>query len=144
VNQTGQRIIVASWIGTAIFVVAATIATIDVDLVVVLVVVSLVLFAIGTAIFLTAYAKAIARSRYEAIGMGGLFFLAGSAPRRVQVSLLASCGVEVVVALVAASVRIYTPVAFGLLVPMYGLGLVGLWGATHGEFPPRETSPRVG
>jgi hypothetical protein len=140
----GTRIERASWIGTGLFIVAAVIGTIDLDLVIVTVVVSLVLFAVGTAVFLTAYAKAIGRSRYEAIGMGGLFFLAGSAPRRVQVSLLGSFGVEVVVALVAASVRIYTPVAFGLLVPMYGLGLVGLWGATYGRFPPREPPPPVG
>ena len=89
---------------------------------VVTVIISLVLFALGTAVFFVAYAKAVARSRYEAIGMGGLFFLAGTAPRRVQVLLLGSLGVEIVVGFVAASVRIYTPVAFGLLVPMYGLG----------------------
>ena len=106
---------------------AALIGTIDLDLAVVTVVVSLALFAVGTAAFFVAYVKAIARSRYEAIGMGGLFFLAGTAPRRVQVLLLGSLAVQTVVALVAASVRIYTPMAFGLLVPMYGLGLAGLW-----------------
>ena len=140
----GTRIERASWIGTALYVVAAVIGTVDLDLVIVTVVVSLVLFAIGTAVFLTAYVKAIGRSRYEAIGMGGLFFLAGSAPRRVQVSLLGSFAVEVAVALLTSSVRIYTPVAFGLLVPMYGIGLVGLWGATYGRFPPREPQPPVG
>jgi hypothetical protein len=109
-----------------------------------LVVVSLVLFVVGTGAFLVGYAKAIGRSRYEAIGMGGLFFLAGSAPRRVQVLLLGSSAVEVVVSLVTATVRIYTPVAFGLLTPMFGLGLAGLWGATYGEFSPREPAPNVG
>jgi hypothetical protein len=31
---------------------------------------------------------------------------------------------------------------FGVLVPMYPLGLVGLWGARHGVYPPRKTMPR--
>jgi hypothetical protein len=139
----GQRILWASLIGTAIFVVATAIGTIVLDAAVITVVVSLLLFAVGMAVFFVAYVKAIGRSRYEAIGMGGLFFLAGTAPRRAQVLLLGSLGVEVVVGLVAASVRIYTPVAFALLVPMYGLGLAGLWGANYGTFPPRETPAGV-
>lgn len=139
----GASIVRATWIGTIVFVVALGIGVIDLDLVAVTVVVSLVLFSIGTAAFLAGYLKAIGRSRYEAIGMGGLFFLVGSAPRHVQVLMMSAFGVQVVVGLVAASIRIYTPVAFGLLVPMYGLGLAGLWGATHGEFPPRPPSPTV-
>jgi hypothetical protein len=58
----------------------------------------------------------------------------------VQVLLLSSFAVQVVFGLIAASIRIYTPVAFGLLVPMYGLGLAGLWGATYGTFPEREVT----
>jgi hypothetical protein len=140
----GRRIIWASLIGTAVFIVATTIGTVAVDAVVVTVITSLVLFALGVAVFFVAYAKAVGRSRYEAIGMGGLFFLAGSTPRRVQVLLLGSLAVEVVVGFVAASVRIYTPVAFAVLVPMYGLGLAGLWSATYGTFPPREAEARPG
>jgi len=142
-TRAGSRIVSASTIGTVVFLVATAIGTADLDAVVVLVIVSLVLFAIGTAAFLVAYVKAIGRSRYEAIGMGGLFFLAGTAPRRVQVLLLGALAVQVVVGLVAASVRIYTPVAFALLVPMYGLGLAGLWGATYGTFPPRQPEAGV-
>ena len=140
----GRRIVWASLVGTAVFIVATVIGTVAIDAVVVTVITSLVLFALGMAVFLVAYAKAVSRSRYEAIGMGGLFFLAGAAPRRVQVLLLGSLGVEIVVGLVAASVRIYTPVAFALLVPMYGLGLAGLWGATYGSFPPRDAEARPG
>jgi hypothetical protein len=118
--------------------VAALISTIWLDAVIVVVIVSLVLFALGTVAFLAAYARAIGRSRYEAIGMGGLFFLAGSAPRSVRVQLMASFVIQIAVAFLSASLRIYTPVAFGLLVPMYGLGLMGLWGARHGTFEPRD------
>jgi hypothetical protein len=28
--------------------------------------------------------------------------------------------------------------AFGFLVPMFGLGMSGLWGARYGTFEPRE------
>lgn len=136
----GTLIVNASLAGTGVFVVAAALGTISLDLAIVTVVVSLVLFALGTVAFLSAYFTAIGRSRYEAIGMGGLFFLAGSAPRRIQLLLLGSFGIQVVVAFVAASIRIYTPVAFGLLVPMYGLGLAGLWGARFGTFPERSTA----
>jgi len=45
--------------------------------------------------------------------------------------------VEVVAAIVSASIRPFTPMAFGFLVPVYGLGLCGLWGARYGTFAPR-------
>lgn len=138
-DHRGRGTLRASWLGTGAFAVAAVAAVVSEAAVAPLVVLSLVLFVVGIGAFLAAYLRAIARSRYEAIGMGGLFFLAGSAPPAVRRSLLLSLAVEVVVALVAASIRIYTPVAFGLLVPMYGLGLAGWWGATHGTFPPRAT-----
>ncbi len=135
----GAALVTASWAGTALYAVAALVSTIWLDAVIVVVIVSLVLFAIGTVAFLAAYLRAIGRSRYEAIGMGGLFFLAGgAAPASVQRQLIASLAIEVVIAFVTASVRIYTPVAFGLLVPMYGLGLMGLWGARYGTFQPRS------
>ena len=102
-----------------------------------LVVVSLVALAIGIVCFLWAYAIAIGRSRVDAIGMGGLFFLSGSAPRSVQKVFLVCLAVQVVVTIVAAAVRPFTPVAFAVLAPMFGLGLNGLWAARHGAFPPR-------
>lgn len=141
----GRWIIQASWAGTAVFTVAAVIGTVWLSAAIVTVVVSLVLFALGTVAFVAAYARAVTRSRYDNIGMGGLFFLAGrTAPARVQALLLGSLGVQTVVAFTAASIRIYTALAFGILVPMFGLGLAGLWGALHGRFAPRppETPAR--
>ncbi len=99
--------------------------------------VSLVLFFAGIGLFLWAYAVAVNRSRTDLIGLGGLFFLVGSAPRGVQRSLLGSFAVEIVVALVTAAVHPFTPLAFGVLAPMYGLALCGLWAAKWGTFPPR-------
>jgi hypothetical protein len=144
-SPPGQAIVRASWAGTAVYALAALVGTIWLDAVIVVVVVSLVLFAAGTVAFLAAYLRAIGRSRYEAIGMGGLFFLAGGvAPSSVQHQMLASFALQVTIGFVTASVRIYTPVAFGLLVPMYGLGLMGLWGARHGEFSPRDEAESTG
>jgi hypothetical protein len=137
----GRSIVRASWIGTAVFAVAALAATLAPDaLGTAFAVLSVALFLLGIAVFLWAYAIAVSRSRTDAIGIGGLFFLQRSAPRSVQVRLLVPFAIEVVVAFVAASIRIYTPLAFGLLVPMFGLGLAGLWGARYGRFEPRRSA----
>ena len=139
----GERIVLASRLGTAVFVVTAVAATIFLDaLGLVAAVVALVLFAAGCVAFLWAYGVAIGRSRTDAIGIGGLYFLQGSAPRSAQVALLVPLVVQVVVALGTAAIRPFTSLAFGVLVPMYGLGLAGLWGAKHGSFGPRE--PKTG
>jgi hypothetical protein len=108
-------------------------------------VVDLVLFAVGFVTLLLAYARAIGRSRTEAVDVIGVFLLGGEvAPPHVRRELRALFGVQVAVALVTASIRPYTSVAFGVLVPLYGLGLAGLWGATHGRFGPRVPSRRTG
>jgi len=137
-HPAARRIVQASLAGTAIFAVTAIPAAIAPDTFAgVAVIVSLVLFGLGMLAFVWAYAVAVGRSRTDLIGIGGLFFLAGSAPRSVQRPLIASLVAEVVIAGVTAGTRVYTPLAFGVLVPMYGLGLMGLWGARFGTFPPR-------
>ena len=94
-----KTIIRASWIGTVIFGVTATAAAIAPDLFAgVALAVALVLFFVGCAVFLVAFLKAVGRSREVDIGIGGLYFLAGSAPREVQLHLLGSFGAEVVIA----------------------------------------------
>ncbi len=138
----GRGIIWLSWVGTVAFTLSAVVGTIWLSTAVVCVIVSLVLFAIGTVAFISAFLRAVNRSRYEAIGMGGLYFLAGAtAPARVQALLIGSLGVQTSVALGAAGIRMYTGLAFGILVPMFGLGLAGLWGARYGRFAPREPEP---
>jgi hypothetical protein len=134
-------IIKSSWIGTAIFAITAIAATIDPHVFAgVALAVALTLFLAGCVIFFAAFFHAVGRSREVEIGIGGLYFLAGTAPLPVQLHLLGSLGTEVVVAFATASVRPFTSLAFGMLVPVYGLGLCGLWGARHGTFAPRITS----
>jgi hypothetical protein len=104
--------------------------------------VDLVLFAAGCGVFLWAYALAIGRSRYETITMGGLFFLGDDvAPPDVTRLLRGALVVQVVVAVTAAALRPFTALAFSVLVPMLGLGLMALWAARHGRFPAKPPEP---
>lgn len=106
--------------------------------------VSGVLFAIGVVLFLWGYAVGVVRSREDQITLGGLFFLSGTAPGVVRFRLRLAFAVQVAVAIVAASVRPYTAVAFAVLAPMLGLGAMAMWGARHGTFHPRDESGRRG
>ena len=127
----------ASWSGTAAFVVTAAVAVGVDGARPVAVAVAVVLFVIGTVACLVALARAAGRSRTETLSVPGIFFLQGSAPTDVRRHLLASLAVEVVTAFTAAGLRPYTSLAFGILAPMYGLGMAGLWGATRGAYAPR-------
>jgi hypothetical protein len=131
---------VAIW-ATGVFVVASALAAAWPDTFLPLSVpVDLVLFAAGCGAFLWAYALAIGRSRHETITMSGLFFLGeGVAPPDVTRLLRGALGVQVVVAVTAAAVRPFTALAFSVLVPMLGLGLMALWAARHGRFPAKPS-----
>ena len=134
----GSAIVNVSWAGTALYTALAIAGTIAPDwFAVPTAVASIVLFFIGCIVFLWAYGVAVARSRTDLIGIGGLYFLADSAPKVVRFRLRISFGLEVAAAIVSSSIRPFTPMAFGFLVPVFGLGLMGLWGARHGTFAPR-------
>lgn len=134
----GPAIVNASWAGTAVYAALAFAGTIAPDwFALPTAALSGLLFIVGSVVFLWAYGVAVARSRTDAIGIGGLYFLAGTAPRLVRFRLRSSFAVEVVAAIVSSSIRPFTPMAFGFLVPVYGLGLMGLWGARYGTFGAR-------
>ena len=137
-GPAGGGVVRASWAGTVAFVALAGGSLLVPGLRGVATGVSVLLFGAGSFVFLAAVAIAAGRSRTEAIGIGGLFFLAGAtAPAAVRRSLMASLAVETVVAFAAAVARPFTSQAFGILVPIYGLAMAGLWGARHGSFGPR-------
>ena len=136
----GAGIVRASLVGTGLFVATAVLAAAAPDFDGPALVVALVLFLAGTAVFAVALVQAASRSRRDELTMAGLFFL-DTAPKRVRRLLLGSLAVEVVVAIATAAVRPNTSVAFGILAPMWGQGLAGLWGARHGPFPLRRHVP---
>ena len=141
VASEGRGIIAFAWWSTAVFAVTATLAAIDPSTLLraVAVTVALVAFALGMIVFLVAYFRAIGRSRYEVISVVGVYlFVGGVAPAAVRRSLLGALAVQIVVALTTASVRPYTSLAFGVLVPLLGVALCGLWSARHGNFPARS------
>ncbi|HEX2039080.1 MAG TPA: hypothetical protein VHF47_05015 [Acidimicrobiales bacterium] len=135
----GEGIVRASWLGTAAFGVAAVLGAVVPAADLPALVVSLVLFTAGTVAFFVAYARAVVRSRTEHVAVLALFFLERDvAPRRVRRRLLGSFVVQVLVAAATAAGRPNTSLAFGILVPVYGLALAGVWGAYHGAFPRRQ------
>ena len=135
-------IIRASWIGTALFTVVSVVGAVAPDsLAIGAVVVDVLLFVLGCAAFVATLLAAAGRSRTDELNLMGLWWLTGTAPGPVRRSLLGALGAQVVVALVTASVRPFSGLAFGVLVPVFGLGLVGLWAARWGTFPPRSTHP---
>lgn len=138
----GRPILFASWCSTVLFTLVTVPAAIDPDRFIgPFFVVSVALFFAGCVLFAVDLLLAAARSRDDVMGIGGLFFLVGSAPRAVQLHLLGSLVVQVVVAAVGAAVHPFTPLAFGTLVPTLALALTGLWSVRHGLFPPATPTP---
>ena len=135
-DSPGAGILRASWAGTAVLVVTSVLAVLFEEARAVAAIVDLLLFAGGIVAFGIAFFTAVRRTDDE-IGIGGLFFLQGTAPKAVQRQFMASLAIEVIVAVTAAALRPFTSLAFGILVPMWGLALAGVWGARYGTFGPR-------
>jgi hypothetical protein len=132
----GSRIVVWSWATTAVFAAVAIPFALGVSAVEdVAIGVSLALFAASLFVWAYAFGLAVVRSsRGDDISVPALFFLAsGAAPTGVRRHLLGS----LVVACVIAVATVKTD-PFSALEPMLTLGLVGLWAARHGTFPPRK------
>ena len=134
----GHLLVRTSWAGTATFAVATTAAVfVEGSPRTVTAAIDVALFAVGCGAFLWAFYLGVLRSRQESIGVVGLYFLTGCSPPVVRRSLLAALTTQALVGLTSASLRPFTSLAFGVLVPVFGLGLCGLWAARHGEFPAR-------
>ena len=107
--------------------------------------VSMVLFAIGVVATLWAYSRALDRSRVEEVGVANLYLLTGdTAPKPVRRAMSLALTVEIVAAIAGAWIGVagleagqLNALAFGVLVPMFGIGMNGLWAALHGSYGPR-------
>jgi hypothetical protein len=105
----------------------------------------MVLFAIGVATSLWAYTRALDRSRVEEVGVANLYLLTGdTAPKPVRRTMSLALTVQVVAALAGAWIGVVgldtgqlNALAFGVLVPMFGVGMNGVWAALHGSYGPR-------
>jgi fatty acid desaturase len=130
----GQAIIRSSWIGNVVFAATAIPAAFGVDAFdPVSAITALALFAVSLWVWVWAFGVAVARSsRGDNIAVGNLFLFEGKVPKGVRAQLFSSVGVCLVITAVTASAD-----PFGVLVPMLPVGLIGLWGARHGVFPPR-------
>lgn len=152
----GLGIIRVNTVGTAVFAASGSWAAVVFDGVAKAqgVVVDLVLFTIGVVAFLWGYFSAVQRSRTSQMSVAELYLLLGTAiPARVKRVMNLLLLIQVVTAIATATTRLNTPsseggstngstLAFGVLVPVLGLGLNGMWAATHGSFPPRATTTR--
>lgn len=144
----GIRVVRADAVGTAVFVLVVLAGLVVRDargVQIAVAAVSMVLFAIGAAVGLVAYVRALERSRIDEIGVANLFLLTGrTAPSMVKRTMTAMLAAQIVVGLGAAIVGAVglgddevNTLAFGILAPMYGIGLNGLWAVLHGRFGPR-------
>jgi hypothetical protein len=141
----GATLVNVVWAGTGVFVAMAIAGVTVPDLFAVpAAVVDGVLFVIGCIAFFWAFIVGVARSRDEDITVPALFFLHGSAPSEVRQKLFVAVAIQIVVAAATAAIRPFTESAFGILVPVFGLGLTALWGARHGTFPARRVEARPG
>jgi len=146
-RSAGDVIVVADVVGTFVFVVTALTAAIVFSTPTQWVgaVTAMGLFAIGVFAFLWSFYNAVQRSREEEISVTQVYLLLGSpTPARVRRIMLSMLAIQTVVGIGTAVGRSEaadgspgTSLAVGVLVPMFGIGLNGLWCAFHGVFPPR-------
>jgi len=147
-SRAGDVIVLADVVGTAAFTVTALTAAIVFSTAAQWVgaITAMSLFAVGVFAFLWSFYNAAQRSREEEIAVLQMYLLLGSpTPPRVRRIMLSMLAIQIVVALGTAIGRSEaddgspgTSLAVGILVPMFGIGLNGLWCAFHGVFPPRR------
>lgn len=132
----GRSIIVASWATNALFALTAIPFALGVDdFEGIAVGTALALFGLSLVVWVWAFAVAFARSAHgEDLAVASLFLTVGGAPRDVRWQLFAAFGACLLVTVATAAAD-----PFGILVPMLPFGLVGLWAARHGVYPPRPT-----
>jgi hypothetical protein len=152
-DDRGRVIVRADVAGTALFVVTSVLAAVffTSGYQAVAAAVAIGLFFVGIGSFLWSFWNAVQRSRAEHVAVTQLYLLAGGvAPPSVRRTMLGSLGVQCVAGLGtalarpnAADGRPGTSLALGVLVPIFGFGLNGLWAAYHGRYVDRTATPNT-
>ena len=146
-RAAGDVIVIADVVGTIAFTITAITAAVvfSTPSQWVGAITAMALFAVGVFAFIWSFWNAVQRSRDEQIAVTQIYLLLGSpTPPRVRRIMLSMLLVQTAVGLTTAIARSEaddgspgTSLAVGVLVPMFGIGLNGLWSAFHGVFPPR-------
>lgn len=149
VSQQGTVIVRANQIATAVFVISALYSALVFTSAAQWVgaIVAMSLFIVGIAAFLWSFWNAVQRSRGEQVAVVQLYLLmAGVAPKPIRRMMNGLLLVQIVVGLGTALARPNnadgspgTSLALGVLVPVFGFGLNGLWAAFHGSYAARNT-----
>ena len=131
----GRVIVMTGWLSDAAFATTAIPVALGVDAFEIpAVATALVAFALSLVVWTWAFGSSVVRStRGDEIAVASLFVSVGEAPGKVRAHLFGAFGVCLVLAAGTAAAN-----PFGVLVPMLPLGLIGLWAARHGVFPPRR------
>ncbi len=145
----GRNVVRLDVVGTAVFAVISGLGAGVKSMRVPAAVFSVVLFGIGVATFIWSYISALERSRTDELGVANLYLLTGAtAPKPVKRAMTGALYLQVAVCVATAAVGFSqisateaNPLAFGMLVPMFGLGLNGLWASRLGTFGPRILIP---
>jgi hypothetical protein len=140
-TRQGIGVIRSAWAGTVIFAVTAAVGAVVPSARIGVVGVDLLLLLLGSLLYFWGWAVAAGRSRDSEISLWNLILLEDAAPRRVRLQLLGAVGVQVIVA--AATCWITAALAFGWLVPLWGLAHCEYWGARYGTFLPRKVDPKA-
>ena len=147
----GRGLLGADVVGTVFATVAGGLGLVSASLAkTVLTPVSFALGASGIVAFIWSYALAVGRSRTCEIAVSQLYTVAGDvAPPRVKRTLRWSLWAQIAVAFgamilgfVRTEPRDFNWAASAVVVPLFGLGLNGVWVARHGRFSPRILTPR--
>ncbi len=146
-ESAGSVIVQVNLLGTSLFVLSAVVAAVTYGGTAraVAAAVALGLFFAGIVAFAWSFWNAVQRSRTEIVAVTQLYLLLGDAiPRSVRRPMLAALAVQFAVGLATAIGRANAPdgspgtsLALGVLVPLFGFGLNGLWAAFHGEYRER-------
>lgn len=151
-DSTGSVIVQANLVGTVLFSLSAIAAAVTYGGTerALAAAIALALFFTGIVAFAWSFWNAVQRSRVEQVAVTQLYLLLGGvAPSAVRRAMLGALAVQFIVGLATAIGRANAPdgspgtsLALGVLVPLFGFGLNGLWAAFHGEYRDRTDPHR--